>query len=251
MKAPVIFNEVLKQVFVTDKVTDQEGKERIVDDRISEDEARILYNTVLAAGAGNTAEVGMAYGVSALAICQAHRDTSSTFKHVAVDPNQFTHYKGAALVSLQKAGLDKYVEILEGPSHMKVPELIEKDFRLRMAFIDGWHTFDYTLVDFFLIDKILEPGGYVAFHDSYGIAKQKVVKFIMAYRKYAFATDVMKFDKEPFMKTMKFFLWRIKKHPRLLFSRLYWKFQFKNSSGLIVLKKLENFEPPFDFYRHF
>lgn len=245
------FTKTLQQIFSTGKTTDQDGRERVVDDRISESEAKILYNTVKAAGGGNSIEVGMAYGVSALVICQAQRDTGSNGVHYAVDPNQFSHYRGAALEALKKEGLDRYVKIQEGPSHMMLPRLIEQNTSARFAFIDGWHTFDYTLIDFFLADKMLEPGGYMAFHDVYGRSKQRVINFILTHRKYSIARNLMKFDREPFFKTLKFFLWRIYKHPGLLFSWYHWKFQSKNSSGLIVLKKEENYEPPFDYYKNF
>jgi len=37
--------------------------------------------------------------------------------------------------------------------------------RIDFAFIDGAHTFDHVLVDFFYIDRMLNVGGIVAFDD--------------------------------------------------------------------------------------
>ena len=33
-------------------------------------------------------------------------------------------------------------------------------------FIDGWHTFDYTLVDMFYADRLLRIGGYLLIDDA-------------------------------------------------------------------------------------
>jgi hypothetical protein len=132
-----------------------------------------------------------------------------------------------------------------------IPALIKENVKLDCAFIDGWHTFDYTLVDFFLVDKILKPGGYIAFHDVYGRAKQKVINFILTHRKYRIAKELMHFEKEPLVRTLKFFVWRITQDPMLLFSWYHWRFQTGNSSGLIVLQKIEDFEPDYDFFKNF
>jgi len=51
-----------------------------------------------------------------------------------------------------------------------------------MAFIDGWHTFDYTFIDFFFVDQVLKDGGILAFHDMYALSKQKVLNFIKTHR---------------------------------------------------------------------
>jgi hypothetical protein len=131
------------------------------------------------------------------------------------------------------------------------PGLIEKGILLDFAFVDGWHTFDYTLIDFFLIDKMLRPGGMVAFHDMYALSKQKVLGFVLSHRKYKIVHDRRVRSNESRIATLKFFLWRLKNKPRLLFSKFHWTYQLRNSSGLIVLQKLENHEPDFSFYKAF
>jgi predicted O-methyltransferase YrrM len=247
-----IFNAQLENIFQTKEAFGLRGEKHIVNDMISKSEANLLYQIIVSEKPYRTLEVGLAHGVSALVFCQAHMENGiANSRHYAIDPNQFTTYGGAALKACQDAGLDNLMTILDGPSHMKIPELIKENVALDFAFIDGWHTFDYTMIDFFLIDKILKKGGYVAFHDVYGRAKQKVIDFIFTHRKYEIATEMKHMGKEPWSRTMKFFLWRIYKDPALLFSWYHWKFQFKNSSGLLILKKVEEFEPDFDFYKAF
>ncbi|HYC29184.1 MAG TPA: class I SAM-dependent methyltransferase [Chitinophagaceae bacterium] len=245
------FNHVIEGIFKSRQTQDISGKSHVVNDMVARTEARILYNMAVKAQAKTTIEVGLAYGVSALAFCQAHDDLGTNGKHYAVDPNQSTTYNSAAIAANRKAGFEKYLEVIEKPSHMGLPGLIEQGIKVDAAFIDGWHTFDYTLIDFYLIDKLLKPGGYVAFHDVYGRSKQKVINFILTHRKYQIAHELMQFDGEPRAHTLKFFLWRMYKDPGLLFSWYHWQYQLRNSSGLIVLKKLEDFEPPYDFFKNF
>ncbi len=249
---PPILNKILESIFSNKKTSDKDGNVREVNDMISREEAFALYRMFEKANTKTSIEIGLAHGVSALVFCQAHNDLGNIEGiHYGVDPNQFTVYNGAATQAIHDAGFGKYLKVLAGPSHLEVPELIKQNIKVDCAFIDGWHTFDYTLVDFFLIDKILIPGGYVAFHDTYGRAKQKVINFILTHRRYEIDKRLMNFSNEPKMRILKFFLWRLYKDPGLLFSWFHWKYQTKTTSGLIILKKLENFEPDYDFFKNF
>ncbi len=55
---------------------------------------------------------------------------------------------------------------------------------LDFAYIDGWHTFDYTLLDFFFIDKMLKPTGIVGFNDCHYPAVERVLGFVKSHRRY-------------------------------------------------------------------
>ena len=58
---------------------------------------------------------------------------------------------------------------------------------MQFAFIDGWHTFDYTFIDFFYIDRILDVGGVVVFDDTNDyLAVRKVVRYALTHRAYSF-----------------------------------------------------------------
>lgn len=223
-----------------------------LDDAIGREEAINIATALEDIKAIKTIEIGVASGASALVICYTLQKMNNPgVAHYGIDPNQMSYYGGAAIANLKKEKLDGIFHLLEGPSHEKVVELIHKNIAVDFAFIDGWHTFDYTLVDFFLVDKLLRPGGIVAFHDMYGLAKQKVLRYIKTHRKYEVIDKYCVRGNEPYLKTLKFFIWRIYKKPRLLFSSYHWKYQLRNSSGLIFLKKKEQFEPPFHFYKPF
>ena len=244
--------ETLEVIYKKGFTLNRKGEERKLVDAISRDEAISIAKALRENKATVTVEIGVAFGASALTICHALKEMGNEkAKHYGVDPNQLTHYEGIALDNLRKENLIEIFHLLEGPSHLKVPELINNKTVVDFALIDGWHTFDYTLVDFFLVDKILRPGGLVAFHDTYAPAKQKVLKYIKTHRHYEVVEDYLVKGNEPFTLTLKFFLSRMFKNPRLLFSSYHWRYQLKNSSGLFFLRKKDHYEPPYHFYKSF
>ena len=66
--------------------------------------------------------------------------------------------------------------VSEHPLRLALTRLCAEGERIDFAFIDGNHRFDYTLVDFFYIDKMLRLGGHVAFDDLWIASVRKVVK---------------------------------------------------------------------------
>ena len=59
-----------------------------------------------------------------------------------------------------------------------------KGYRVQFAFIDGWHLFDHTLIDFFYVDQMMEIGGVIVFDDVIWPAINAVVRFVLANRDY-------------------------------------------------------------------
>ena len=60
------------------------------------------------------------------------------------------------------------------------------------------HTFDYVLVDFFLTDKLLRPGGIVVIDDYSWPAIYKVCRYVMANLPYQFIGPLV--DEQPSVK---------------------------------------------------
>ncbi len=156
-----------------------EGKSIQVHGNIDRRKCGILANLIQELKPIVTLEVGLAYGVSALAICDALFKTTQT-KHIVIDPHQNIKpiWGGIGLYNLKRAGFRDLIEFYEQPSYRALPMLESADTKIDFAFIDGWHTFDYTLVDFFYIDKMLKEGGFVVFDDADWPSVRNVCRFV-------------------------------------------------------------------------
>ena len=178
-------NGILEETYRTGRCVDLHGVERRVTGGVPRDDACVLQEFARLAKARTTLETGVAFGLSTLAICEVLEQTGKHGAcHYGVDPDQLTVHGGAAIQNLRRAGLGHLFELCEGPSHLMLPRLLEKGIVLDLAFIDGWHTFDYTLLDFFYIDKMLRPGGVLLLHDCNWRSKVKVIGYIRTHRKY-------------------------------------------------------------------
>lgn len=71
---------------------------------------------------------------------------------------------------VERCGLTKHLTVIEKTSYRALPLLLEQVLsksipKFHMIYIDGWHTFDYTLVDFFYADLLLEVNGVIVLDD--------------------------------------------------------------------------------------
>ena len=55
---------------------------------------------------------------------------------------------------------------------------------MQLAYIDGWHTFDYVALDVFFIDKMLDVGGIVGFNDCGWPAVRKALRYLTTHRRF-------------------------------------------------------------------
>ena len=94
-------------------------------------------------------------------------------------------YGGAGLEAVRKAGLVDRHTWIEKLDYLALPKLAEEGKRFDFIFIDGYHSFDYAMIDFFFADLLLQPGGMVLFHDSGSVAVHRVCQFVAANKSYA------------------------------------------------------------------
>lgn len=164
---------------------------------IPREEGELLYALVRSLRPELSVEVGMANGLSTLFIAKALRDNAAG-RHIAIDPFQSTHWRGAGLALLRRAGLEPLVEIRELPSHQALPELERSGLRAQFAFVDGAHLFDYAITDFLCIDRFLDVGGLIAFDDADWPAVRQAIRYILANRAYEVAPlDALIEDRPP------------------------------------------------------
>jgi len=143
----------------------------------------LLHRIITERKLDRTLEVGMAYGLSTLFICQAHQDKGGG-THTAIDPMQSTHWRNIGRLNVRRAGFEPHCRVFEARSDAILPQMHRDGEQFDFAFIDGSHLFDDALNDFFYIDKMLSAGGCVAFDDLWMPAVRQVLQFILRNRAY-------------------------------------------------------------------
>ena len=176
---------VLLDVLDSGVVVNRDGVETPLYGNVTLTQAQRLYDLVRARRPEVTVELGFAQGISTLAIAQGLEDNGCG-THYVVDPLENSHYEGVGLTSLGRAGLRDRVVFHEAFAEEVVPSLPRTSF----AFIDSSHIFDLTLMDFVLVDKRLDIGGLIGFHDLWLPAVLKTLRYIVTNRDYRVYGDI-------------------------------------------------------------
>lgn len=177
-------NSLIEQIYASGQIEGPGGDSiTLFPTSIPYEEGEALYRLVRATKPKQTLEIGMAYGISTLFLCQAHHDNGGG-RHTAVDPFEHTRWQSIGLLNVRRAGLEGVLRFFEHASHQILPQLIQKNERFELIFIDGSHLFDYAMVDFFLVDKLLEVGGYVVLDDTGLPSVRKLLAFVLRNRNY-------------------------------------------------------------------
>ena len=132
-----------------------------------------------------TLEVGCAYGVSSLFIAEGLRDRVDAH-HTIIDPFQNFQWEGVGIHNLRKSGFDKF-DLIEEKSEFALPSVLKNgEGVFDLVFIDGWHTFDHTLLDCFYAARLLRVGGYLVVDDVGFPAIRRVIDYLLLYPCFQF-----------------------------------------------------------------
>ena len=176
-------NPVLEAIVASGQVVLPSGDCLAVSSQINPACGAMLQKVILEVSPKVAVEVGLAYGVSTLYILDALREVGGQ-KLIGIDPSQNGQWKGGGLHNLELAGYRGMYEFHENTSQLVLPGLVGRGERVGFGFIDGWHTFDHMLVDFFYIDQMLDIGGVVVFDDVGYPALRRLSEFVLANRSY-------------------------------------------------------------------
>lgn len=193
-------NNVVEEILTSRKTIGRNGEIVDIHSEISGREGRFIFDQI----AGDhtivkTLEVGCAFGLSSLHICEALRGRKDAH-HIIIDPFQTSDWFGAGIHALDRAGFDFY-ELVEEKSEFALPKILREsgEESFDFIFIDGWHTFDHTLVDCFYANRLLRPGGILMVDDCDFAPVMRAVKYIANYPCYKYAASITDYPDHPLL----------------------------------------------------
>jgi predicted O-methyltransferase YrrM len=177
-------NPIIDEIYETKTVRDSLGNEYPLLAEVDSAEGDFLYRLISSdRSVTKTLEVGCAYGLSSLHICEALRDRPGV-SHVIIDPKQTSVWHDIGVSHLKRAQIDFFRFIYE-PSELAMPDLLRNQPEsFDLIFIDGWHTFDHTMLDLFYANRLIRIGGYIVIDDCTWQAVSAAVSYFLNYPAY-------------------------------------------------------------------
>ena len=177
--------ESFRRLFFNESNNKNKLTEIKIHSAINKDEGRQIQKIMHDYKFEKCLEVGMAFGISAFYILSSNEKASL----ISIDPFQKNNkpWDSNGLKLIKQMGFQKRHEFIEEFSYIALPKLLIKygNNYFDFIFIDGWHTFDYTLIDFFYADKLLRKEGIILIDDALHKGVQKFVKYVESnYKNY-------------------------------------------------------------------
>jgi predicted O-methyltransferase YrrM len=231
---------IIDEIFNTGLVQDSDGKTHRLNFNIDRQEGDFLFQLIKSdSNIKKTLEVGCAYGLSSLHICSALSDRHQA-NHTIIDPFQAKHYQNIGVLNLQRSGYE-FFNLIEEPSEFALPALASvEEGTFDLIFIDGWHTFDHTLVDMFFANRLLKVGGYIVVDDCNMSPVAKAVSYVSNYPAYK-----LKSQNQPLVKPIRLLAQAVKALipdsiasfliPRNLYDKYYVRTKYSN---MVALQKV-------------
>ena len=256
--------ELLNQIFESKTVIDENGNSKALAASVDKSEGEFIRKLIEENKPARSVEVGCANGIASLYICSGLSKISNPH-HTIIDPNQSTEWSNVGITNLKRAKID-FFTLMEKPSEIALPELYTKGEKFDFGFIDGWHTFDHTLMDFFYIDKMLNLNGIIVIDDISFPSINKVMRYILTNYPSYIQIDQVEADYSKNSNNAVKLLKAIVKLPirialllvpmrfrHRLFSAKIIKSDkaFKLNSSMVALKKIQPDTRSWDWYKDF
>lgn len=169
-------NQVLREIFKSSTVTGPQGEKLPLHSSTSESQCKFLEAIIKQTKARIGVEIGLAYGISSLAICEALNHQENPQHHI-IDPLQ-DDWQNIGLLNLEKAGFLKNVKIYRDYSHAVLPKILASGLKADFAYADTTKVFDILMVDVFYLHKILRIGGILVLDDCNFPGIRKVARLL-------------------------------------------------------------------------
>ncbi len=171
-------NPILQQILETKTVVTEDGRSLPIETHhIPVLECQLIQAWLAQYAPKRLLEIGLAYGISALHICDAIPDWDAVSYHI-IDIAQSTTWQSIGMHNLTQAGYGNFITLHEESSQICLPHFMAQGQKFDFALIDGEHLFDYVLVDFFFVSQMLDIGGIVLFDDVDSAPVAKILAYV-------------------------------------------------------------------------
>jgi predicted O-methyltransferase YrrM len=161
-------NEYLERILDSGTVEAEDGEKLPLEANTSRGQCEFLQRIAREIKAERSLEIGLAHGVSAIALAEVTGDITT------IDPYQFAAWRNIGLLNLKRAGFAS--RHFEEASQDVLPRLTGERFDI--AYIDTTKIFDMVLVDCFYVTRLLRVGGVVVVDDCNWPGVRKVVRYL-------------------------------------------------------------------------
>lgn len=181
--ATAVVHDVLMRAFPGKELRAQRAFTRA---GMSPEELVRLYELVASKQPGDVLEIGMASGTSTIVMLSALSAGSNGggSRLTSVDPFQTSRFEGVGQSLVRSMGYTDSHRLIETPDYVALPELLGAGEQFDVVLVDGYHSFDYTLLDIFYADLLLRRDGILVVHDSSWPAVFKALRFLEAHKDY-------------------------------------------------------------------
>lgn len=160
--------QYFKRILIKDKLVK-------ISSNINTNEGQQMYNIINKYNCKKCLEIGMAFGISAFYILQ-----NKNAKLISIDPFQKSQWGYNGINLLKQVNFINRHKLYQDKSYVILPKLLKKykNNYFDFIFIDGFHTFDYTLIDFFYSNLLLKLNGIIIIDDALHNGVNKCIKYI-------------------------------------------------------------------------
>lgn len=175
-------NPVLERLYRDREVVHRNGRRKpLFPPGVNARRGQYLFDLVRQVKPEITLEVGFAYGISTLFICEALRQNGRG-RHIVIDPLEHSAFEGLGLTHLREAGLDGLVTFHEEPGEYCLPRLVQEGLQVDLAFDDSGHLFDHVVAETLFLSRLVKTGGLLLFDDVNLPGVGRAVAFFEANR---------------------------------------------------------------------
>jgi predicted O-methyltransferase YrrM len=177
---------VLIDMYSSDRLQGTESDKPIpfdIDTSITLKQGAMINELMRTHSTERSLEIGFAYGFSTIWMLDGLRSRNNSL-HISIDPFEKSLWGGIGLYQVQRLASETEFKWKNDLSIHALSDFIREEAKFDFIFIDGNHKFDDVIVDFYLSDKILKPGGLITFHDTRMPSIHTVVNFVLNNRDY-------------------------------------------------------------------